>query len=201
MIYFFDNYENFKSEKFIDFLPKERKEKFDRFRFQRDKDNCLAAYLIFLVGLKEYGIHNTDIALTENGKPYLKSNEICFNISHCSQGVAVAFSQTPVGIDVQEIEPVSDGVMKRIFTQNEIESVKTAEDFTTVWTLKESVVKCKGEVLADMEKYSFEQRSEKFEKYGKRFSVFRHKNIILSVCSDKQYDDIKIINDFGGLLK
>ena len=48
MIYFFDDYENFSAEKFLDFLPQERREKFEKLKIKKDmvtiyrkKDNTL----------------------------------------------------------------------------------------------------------------------------------------------------------------
>ena len=34
MIYFFDDYENFSAEKFLDFLPQERREKFEKLKIR-----------------------------------------------------------------------------------------------------------------------------------------------------------------------
>lgn len=98
------------------------------------------------------------------GKPFLKDYlDIHFNISHC-RGLAVcAFSDRPVGVDVEEVKQVRDPLIRRVLHKNEIEelsrfgeirekspgeSVERNEEFLNLffryWTLKESYLKQDG---------------------------------------------------------
>ncbi|MEE0980826.1 MAG: 4'-phosphopantetheinyl transferase superfamily protein, partial [Acutalibacteraceae bacterium] len=147
MIYFFDDYENFSAEKFLDFLPQERREKFEKLKIKRDKENCVISYLLLKKALKNFGIESFEILIGENGKPFLKDREnVFFNISHTSSGVAVVADKNPVGIDVQDILEVKSGVVERCFSEKEKElifnSASPEKEFTRLWTLKESAVKC-----------------------------------------------------------
>ena len=197
MIYFFDDYKNFSAEKFLKFLPKSRQEKFNRLKRKIDRENCVVAYLLLRFALKENGIEDFEIVVGENGKPFLKGGEMFFNISHCAEGVAVALDTAPVGIDVQELGGFNEKVAKRFFDGSENEKINASSDkakaFTRIWTLKESTIKCEGKSLANLGEFSFGDYEKFFEKYEKKFSCLSEKNVLISVCGNKYFDEIKIV--------
>ena len=196
MIYFFDDYENFSSEKFTDFLSENRREKFEKLKLKRDKENCVISYLLLKKALKDFGVEEFEIYIGENGKPFLKGNaEIFFNMSHTESGVAVVADKNPVGIDVQDILPVRNGVVERCFSEKEKEILSSSpapeKEFTRLWTLKESIIKCNGETVANLKKYCFDECKKSFIKYEKNFTSFERKNLFISVCGEKEF--LKII--------
>lgn len=197
MIYFFDDYENFSAENFLKILPKNRQEKFNRLKRKIDRDNCVIAYLLLRFALKENGIKKLEIVVGENGKPFLKGGEMFFNISHCAEGVAVALDTAPVGIDVQEIGGFNDKVAKRFFDESENKKINASPDkakaFTRIWTLKESAIKCEGKSLADLGEFYFGDYENFFEKYEKKFSCLSEKNVLISACGNRYFDEIKIV--------
>ncbi len=197
MIYFFDDYENFSAEKFLKLLPKDRQKRFEKFKRKIDRDNCVVAYLLLRLALRKNGIENFEIAVGENGKPFLKGNGLFFNISHCTEGVAVVLDTAPVGIDVQEIGGFNEKVAKRFFDENENKRINTlpdkAEAFTRIWTLKESAIKCEGKSLANLDEFSFGNYERFFEKFEKNFSCLSEKNVLISVCGNKYFNKIKKI--------
>lgn len=194
MIYFFDSYDTFNAEKFENFLPEKRNEKYRRFRQKRDRENCLVSYLILKQILYEKGIENFEIFTDENGKPFLKNIDLFFSISHCKLGVAVSVSHKPTGIDIQDIEPYSEGICKRMFSDGEINNILSSDDrdraFTRLWTLKEAAAKCDGKGLAVMKDFSFENCEKNFTKYGRNFSTFEKENLFISVCGNEEFSDI-----------
>ena len=197
MIYFFDDYENFCAEKFLEFLPENRIEKYNRLKRNSDRDNCVAAYLLLRYALRENGIDSFETEVGVNGKPFLKIEKIFFNISHCAEGVAVAVDAEPVGIDVQEIGNYNERVAKKFFTDCERKKINVSPDkakaFTRIWTLKESAIKNEGKALANLDEFSFENCEKFFEKYEKKFSCLSEKNVLISVCGSKYFDEIKIV--------
>lgn len=197
MIYFFDDYENFSAENFLEFLPKSRQEKFNRLKRKNDRDNCAAAYLLLRFALKENEIENFEIVIGENGKPFLKDGEMFFNISHCAEGVAVVLDTALVGIDVQELGDFNEKVTKRFFDESENKKINAspnmAKAFTRIWTLKESAIKCEGKSLANLGEFSFGDYEKFFEKYEKKFSCLSEKNVLISICGNRYYDEIKIV--------
>ena len=195
MIYFFDDYENFSAEKFLAFLPQERREKFEKLKIKRDKENCVVSYLLLRKALKDFGIESFETFIGENGKPFLKNNSnVFFNISHTNSGVAVVADENPVGIDVQDILKIRNGVVERCFSQEEKElifnSASTEKEFTRLWTLKESAVKCNSETVASLKNYCFGTKEKSFLKYGKTFTTFERKNLFVSVCGTKEFFEI-----------
>ena len=57
-------------------------------------------------------IDRIEYCKTENGKPYIKNYpDYHFNISHSNGAVAIAFSDYPVGVDIEKIRKAD---MKRI---------------------------------------------------------------------------------------
>ena len=197
LIYFFDDYENFSAENFLNFLPENRRKKFEKLKRKIDRDNCVISHLLMTFALKESGMKNFETVIGENGKPFLKSGEKFFNISHCSQGAAVAVADLPVGIDAQEKNGFNERVAKRFFSEAENDFIRSVSDkeevFTRLWTLKESVIKCEGKTLADIGGFSFENCEKFFEKYEKKFSCLCEKNVLISVCGNEYFDEIKIV--------
>ncbi len=97
--------------------------------------------------LRLNGITNYRLYYNEYGKPYLESGELFFNLSHSGEYVACAISDKEIGIDIQKV-CMKKHAMKKICTLEELAWIKTAEDFTRVWAIKESYAKAKGKGIA-----------------------------------------------------
>ncbi len=138
-------------------MPASRRERCNRFKNAPDRTRCICAYALLACALNDLGvIRNTEdtpgISESSDGKPYLTDHAVCFNISHAKDRVAVALSHRDVGCDVESVRGDRIGVAKRFFTDDEYRAImelpEGAErdlEFTRLWTLKESVVKCCGE--------------------------------------------------------
>ncbi len=92
--------------------------------------------------LEKYHI-KYDIFYNEFGKPYLKNNELFFNISHSGEYTVLVTSEEEIGVDIQAIKPYLH-LIDRVCTVNEQNLIKTPEDFTKMWVKKESYVKKLG---------------------------------------------------------
>lgn len=101
--------------------------------------------------LKSLDIKNYSLIYNEYGKPYLKDNQVYFNISHTKDTVVVAISDKEVGIDI-EYKRYKTKVMNKYFNEKEIEFINSAEDkeeaFTIIWVKKEAYVKMIGQGIA-----------------------------------------------------
>ncbi len=93
--------------------------------------------------LKELNI-NDEIIYNEYGKPYLKNNEIYFNISHSKEYTILGISSSEIGVDIEEIKPIRENVINKVCTDDEKKLIKNDEDFTLIWVKKESYVKWVG---------------------------------------------------------
>jgi 4'-phosphopantetheinyl transferase len=90
---------------------------------------------------------NWNVTYSEKGKPEFEPSNVHFNISHSANYVACAIADSPVGIDIEGGRKVNRSVAKRYFTEEEIESIHSDEDFFKIWTFKEALGKYTGEGL------------------------------------------------------
>jgi len=76
----------------------------------------------------------------ENGKPYLEGAPFCFNLSHSGEYVACALSECEVGVDIEKVRHVSEGVMRRFVGK----CTESDEENTRLWTRYEAIGKFLG---------------------------------------------------------
>ncbi len=107
-------------------------------------------------------------ALEQNayGKPRLKHYpNIHFNISHCDGLVACALAEIPIGLDIEQIHPFKDSILRKVLTPAEKDFLETfrhdpaayEQCFYRFWTLKESRIKQSGLGLSmPLDSFSFE---------------------------------------------
>ena len=85
----------------------------------------------------------------EKGKPYLPGESLFFSLSHSGEYAACALSDKPVGLDLQMRRPLREQVLTRCFSPAEQRFVRSSprpdDDFTELWTAKESYLKATGE--------------------------------------------------------
>ena len=153
-VYVFEQLERV-SEHFIQsalpMLPEERRRKAMHYRQANDRKNCVIAYLMLKIGLKEcFQIVDFTLDYGEHGKPYLAEYpDVYFNISHCSCGCAVAVADSPIGVDIQDIRSFSWEIARRVCCKEELELLERSSDrdreFTRIWAMKESYVKMTGQ--------------------------------------------------------
>lgn len=125
------------------------------------------------------------------GKPLLKNyKNFHFNISHTHNAIAVAITDSPVGIDLEKVKEVDLKIAKRFFTEREIDYIicgdNLAKRFFEVWTKKEAYIKYVGKGLSiPLKSFSVLDIAEKIvttEKDG----------YIISVCANNINPNYKI---------
>ena len=136
----------------------ERQAKARRFVKKADTLRSLTAELLLCrVALPRAGIEAAFPLFIYNqyGKPSLAHNpDIHFNLSHSGQLVVCAVDSLPVGIDVEEIQPIDIGIARNCCTQEELAWLEASKEedrlrhFYDLWTIKESYVKAKGKGLS-----------------------------------------------------
>ena len=84
-----------------------------------------------------------ETTVNDFGKPI--SDKCYFNISHSKGVVVLAISQKhDIGVDVEVIREKDEDLVKYISSDVEYAFIKNELDFFSVWTNKESLVKCLG---------------------------------------------------------
>lgn len=95
-----------------------------------------------------------EIERAGNGRPTLKNLPLYFSLSHSGGYCACAVSPRPLGLDIQSVEAPRENVLRRVFSEAERDYVLSNERpdqaFTSLWTMKESVVKLSGEGIGAM---------------------------------------------------
>ncbi|MCL2031170.1 MAG: 4'-phosphopantetheinyl transferase superfamily protein [Oscillospiraceae bacterium] len=140
------------AERWAPYLSDQRREKISAYRFAEDRDRAAAAYLLLRLALWErYGVDAPPgFAYGGNGKPVLRDPpHIRFNLSHCRLAAACAVSDAEVGVDAQEVRPVSDALARRVLTAAEYAEFRASprpdERFCELWTVKECLLKRTGQ--------------------------------------------------------
>lgn len=134
-----------------------------------------------------------EILRDEMGKPYLKDSELHFNVSHSGEYLAIAISEQPVGIDIQETKTIKEGMYRKVVQPQEQQLIgkERQKDFLRLWSLKESFVKAVGKGLRiSMKEYYFEKENGcYFVNYGGQRAAWTFnieetlvKGYFISVC-------------------
>lgn len=201
MFFYCDGISSMTDEQFCFFferMPKERQKKAMRYVKKEDRQLCVASFALldYALSLTGYNIGEYELVEGEKGKPYLKNLPLEFNISHTSNAVACGVSQAQIGIDVQKKVSKYKNVMSRVCCENEINLVLNSQnaidDFTRLWALKESFVKCIGTGISDnIAKYDFSSVvTSGGELYDHNFRVLDCGDYVLAICSSKPIEKI-----------
>jgi 4'-phosphopantetheinyl transferase len=105
----------------------------------------LGSYLDCPPGAVQYGA-------SPAGKPHVATAPLRFNLSHSGDQMVVAVSRAEVGIDIEQLRPVSNlrSLAARHFTAHELAALDDCHEqnvpigFLSLWTRKEAVLKCLG---------------------------------------------------------
>lgn len=132
-------------------VTEERRKKVLRFRLEKDRLMSLGAGLLLKKAFRDEGFRTPpEIAVDENGKPFLPGNEnLRFNISHSGGKAVLAVGNLPLGVDAELVEQADLRVAERFFLPRENTFIREKEDetderFYRLWTSKESMMKAVG---------------------------------------------------------
>ena len=135
----------------------QRREQALRYKHLFGQFCCLKSYemLMELLASTPYTLHSTPSFLyNEHGAPSLSGGPY-FSLSHSKRGIAVAISDEPIGIDIEAIRPLSEGLVQRAMNPQEQAQIAAAanpeQEFIRLWTRKEAYVKMQGTgIISDM---------------------------------------------------
>jgi 4'-phosphopantetheinyl transferase len=134
----------------------------------------------------------------ENKKPAIY--HLQFNTSHTNNGIVIAVSESPIGIDIEYINPFFqyDDLLQHCFSDTEQEFILNGADqllnFYTLWTRKEALLKATGQGMVD-HLYEINALVESFELDYKKLELKTFKkdsNIITAASSISQTKELKL---------
>lgn len=134
--------------------PAERRQKADRYLRKADAHRCIVAHGLLRYALRStLGTDRVALSQTKEGKPFLPGNaSFHFNLSHSGRWVVIAWSDRPVGIDVETVcmDESKEQLARRFFHPDEQTALfssagsERASRFFEIWTKKESYLKYLG---------------------------------------------------------
>lgn len=135
-------------EKLYAMASQERRARADRYLKAEDRVRCVVAEALLW---RIPGFSPEKLTKTPKGKPcFGDGGAVHFNLSHSGRWVVLAWGDSPVGIDVEEIRMNMDPIARQCFHQQEQEAVFSAPEqersraFFRIWTMKESYLKYLG---------------------------------------------------------
>lgn len=137
-------------QRLLPLVSDERRAEALRYKHLFGQYACLKSYVMLRNLLEQQGLsHPFLFDHNEHGKPFLKDHpEVHFNLSHCKNGIAVAVSNQPVGIDIESYHLAGDGLLRYTMNEEEQRIINESDDpvrtFTEYWTKKEAVFKLRG---------------------------------------------------------
>ncbi len=116
---------------------------------QEDKRRCVVADALLRYVLCRSGhSHRPNIVCSPYGKPLLADHpEFHFNLSHSGNYVAIAWGDTPVGIDVERLQSslsLQTIAQKHFTPQEQAYISQDLRKFFHIWTRKEAYIKYLG---------------------------------------------------------
>ncbi len=195
------------SQRLLELVSPERREKVIRYRMPDDRKRGLGAGIIIRRILQENGLTESDLRYSENEKPV--ADHVFFNVSHAGDYVVGVSSDCEVGCDIEKIRKSPMEIARRYFQMAESAYIQAANDrdkaFFTLWTLKESYMKMTGkgmglpldsfEIVRTTDGFVLGKSPEKpcffqtMEFDGHMFSVSNEKNFVMA---ESDFEDLPV---------
>lgn len=114
-----------------------------------------AGRYLLLQGGRQYWGPMPELVQPPGGKPRFSGGRPGFSISHAGRVAVCGFGQGEIGVDVEEVVPVDPALWAILRPEERAYLERAPEDrrmavFFQLWTGKESLVKARGGVLADL---------------------------------------------------
>ena len=196
------------------FVEDSRWEKIQLLKQEKDKLRSLVSAYLLNKMCEELEIESPRYEYGEKGKPYLAGQEnVVFNLSHSGEYAVLAYAAntdegnrisqqeekaiTKIGIDIQEIRPMKEGMIHRILHEKEKSSFFLSEEepitnVNRVWCIKESYVKMLGvglsldfrNIVIDFDKQLVKAEGDEGAFFAE---VDSRQGYVLAVCCNRDF--------------
>lgn len=137
-------------QRLLPLVSDERREEALKYKHPFGQFACLKSYVMLRETLESMGLSLPFLFVkNEHGKPFLKDHPgIHFNLSHCKNGIIMAVSDNPIGVDIESFRKVDESLMRYTMNEGECRIINASDDpartFIEYWTKKEAVFKLRG---------------------------------------------------------
>ena len=147
---------------FYDKIPKLKKDKIDKYKNYDTKVRSIVGEMLLkeLLVKNNVSYNSLDYYINEYGKPYLKTINIFFNISHSFDYVITTISDKDIGIDIEKIRKTPLNIINQFATEKEKTYILSTnnnieERIFKIYTLKEAYFKMLGTNLNNILEVEF----------------------------------------------
>ena len=147
---------------YLSWLSEDERERASRFHFEDHRRDFVVSRTFLravLAGYLGIGTSQVKFEYTSYGKPSIAGPEstrgLFFNLTHSRQLALLAVTlETDIGIDVEYVRNVDDGIPERYFSSSEVKVLRALpqglqqEAFFNCWTRKEAYIKSLGDGLS-----------------------------------------------------
>jgi 4'-phosphopantetheinyl transferase len=175
-------------------LSDQRAKKVDKYRYFKDRKLSALAYILLRYALiEEKGIdEKVEFEIGPYGKPFIKGMpELQFNLSHSAEGIVCGLANSPVGVDIADIDASNLDCMKSAMHPYEQHAIKNSNDkartFARFWSMKESFFKYIGTGIdGSIKSLDFSDYDENLFDYrlAKMQVVDSEKSVITAYCAE-----------------
>lgn len=138
------------------YVDEKRWKKMQSMKSDEDKLRSVASGYLLHEMCKELDITELRYGYQDKGKPYMEDHEnVAFNLSHSGEYAVLAYHEkaSSIGIDIQKIRVLREGMKKRILHEKEeiprgISKEEEVRYLNRIWAIKESYVKMTGDGLS-----------------------------------------------------
>ena len=197
MLYIFTGTESFTEIDLAGLWPllsDQRAKKVDKYRYFKDRKLSALAYILLRYALiEEKGIdEKVEFEIGPYGKPFIKGMpELQFNLSHSAEGIVCGLANSPVGVDIADIDASNLDCMKSAMHPCEQHAIKNSNDkartFARFWSMKESFFKYIGTGIdGSIKNLDFSDYDENLFDYrlAKMQVVDSEKSVITAYCAE-----------------
>lgn len=161
-------------------LERAIREKINAKSIEKSRCQSLAAYILLYRAIGElFQKEQFEITFNEHGKPLC---DFCFfSISHSEDRVVCVVSDTPVGVDIQQIKPIKQRKNYMLFSKKESDYVNqnielVSQRYIEIFTKKEAAIKMLGLSLAQAT--TVDTFSQEFN-----FKTYEKDQFFITVCN------------------
>lgn len=159
------------------------------------------AHALLRLALSEQGVSGYELKRRAGGKPYIEGCPLRFSLTHTDGFCAVVISPAEVGIDAERTDRhISERMLKRICTPEELDRCRTQAELIRLWTLKEAAAKLSGRGIAQMlEGIAFDMDAMYSKDAGCFGTTYDIDGVTIAVCGEKKASHELICIDYARL--